>query len=272
MAATRNGQPRHRVEGADVDGAAFEGLERQRAPSSKRASRTCSTSVHGARPPTGLEAAEVGDHLEHRVAVTLGADPLVHDRAQPLDPLRPGGLAVEGVERSSQELDDAQQRLRVGHVAQPPLAAVGVLLPLAGLALRFAPGPQPQDPAAEAGDDAGLAAHLVPARGTRRHVGAEQHLEGHGREGQELHHRGALQPAAAEEEEQRARRATEAQRQRRVQAVRDPEAREEVREQRGVGLGPREKDAHVLEGDAAGGLARAGAGRSIAPRPPRRAR
>ena len=248
------GQPRHRVEGAHVDGAAFLGLEGQPLPLEARLEDLLHLGPRragGHRP----EAAEVVDHLEDRVAIALGADPLVDDGAQPLDPLRPGRLAGEAVERPADELHDAQQRLRVDHVALPSLASLGVLLRLPGLALGLSPRAQAEDPAAEAGDDPGLAARLVPARGARRHVGAEELGERHGREGQELHDRRPLQPAAAEEEQQRARRAAEAQGQRGVQAVRNAEAGEKVREERGVGLGPREDDAHVLEAHAAGRLA-----------------
>ncbi len=63
------------------------------------------------------------------------------------------------------------------------------------------------------------------------------------------------QAAAAEEQQQRARRAAEAQRQRRVQPVGHAEPRQQVGEERRVGLGPRQDDAHLLERDAARGLA-----------------
>ena len=88
------GQAGHRVEGADVDGAALRRLEGQALPLEAGLDHLLDLVPAGARGHRA-EAAEVGDHLEDGLAVALGADPLVDDRAQPLDPLRPRGLAGE---------------------------------------------------------------------------------------------------------------------------------------------------------------------------------
>ena len=237
-----------------MDGAALERLERQALPLEAGLDHLLDLAPRRAGRDRA-EPAQVGDHLEYDLAVALGAEPLVRDRAQPLDPLGPGGLAREAVERRAEQLHDAQQRLGVRHVPQAPLAPVGVALAGGGLALGLAPGAQAHDPAAEAGDDAGLAAYVVPARGPRRDVGAEQRLERDGGEGQELHHGRPLQAPAAEEQQQRSRRPTEAQRKRWVEAMRHADPGQQVREQGRIGLGSRQHDAHLLERDAARGLA-----------------
>ena len=248
------GQARHRVERAHVDGAALLGLEGEPLPLEAGLEDFLHLGPARARCHR-VEAAEVGDHLEDRLLVALGGDPLVADRAQPLDPLRPRGLAGQAVERPAEQLHDPQQRLRVRHVPQPPLAAIVVSLRLGRLALRLCPRAQAENPAAEAGDDPGLAAQLVPARGSRGGVGPQQLRERDGSEGQELHHRLPLETAAAEEQEERPRRAPEAQGQRGVEAMGNAEAGQQVGEEGGVGLGAGQDDAHVLEAHAAGGLA-----------------
>ena len=126
------GQARHRVEGAHVDGAALEGLERQPLPLEARLEDLLHLGPRragGHRP----EAAEVGDHLEHRVAVALGADPLVDDGAQPLDPLRPGRLAGEAVERPAERA--------------PRRAAAPRRRPRGAAVARAGRGPSPTPPA-----------------------------------------------------------------------------------------------------------------------------
>ena len=139
---------------------------------SKRASITCSTSLHGARvaieprPPrsaiTSSTASRSRSGPSHWSATVRSLS--THSGH--------GGLAGEAVERRPEQLHDAQQGLGVRHVPQAPLAPVGVALGGGGLALGLGPGAQADDPAAEAGDDAGLAARVVPARGARRDVRA----------------------------------------------------------------------------------------------------
>ena len=99
IATTRKGQAGHRVERAHVDGPALAG-SRGRRSHSKRASRTCSTSAHGARAATEPSPPRSAMTSSTASLVALGADPLVDDGAQPLDPLRPRRLAGERVERS----------------------------------------------------------------------------------------------------------------------------------------------------------------------------
>ena len=141
------GQAGHRVEGADVDGAALEGLEGEPLPLEAGLDHLLHLVPAGARGDRA-QAAEVGDHLEDGVAIALGTDPLVDDRAQPLDPLRPRGLAGEAVEGPPEQLDHAQERLRVGHVAEATRRG----------GPRPSPPPRPRAP-------------LRPTRGGRRSTG-----------------------------------------------------------------------------------------------------
>ena len=227
---------------------------------SSRASTTCSTSSQGARDATEPSPPRSAISSSSVSRSALGTDPLVAGRAQPLHPLRPRRLARQQVERRPQDLDDVQQGLRIGGVLEPAFTPFGLGLLGGGLTLGLGPRPQAHDPAAQPRNDAGLAAQLVPARGPGRDLRAEHRLEGHRREGEELHHRRSLETAAAHEQQQRAGRSPEAQRQRGMEPVRDTETRQQIQEQRRVGLRAREHDAHLLEGHAACRLAQQPAG------------
>ncbi len=159
------------------------------------------------------ETAEIGHDVAHRLAVPLAPQPLVHHAAQARRPVRPRGLSAQRVQRAGEQLDDAEQGVRVRGPAPPPFRAFGVVLARRFPAVRLRLPAQPDDPAVEAGHDPDVAAHRVPLRGTRRHVFAEHLREGNGRESEELHHLRSPQAAAAQEQQQRSRGAAEAQRQ-----------------------------------------------------------
>ena len=120
-------QARHRVEGAHVDGAALERLERQPLPLEARLDHLLDLAPRRARGDRA-EAAEVGDHLEHRLAVALRAEPLVDDRPQPLDPLGPRGLAGQASSVGFRISTTPQQRVGVGALRSRRSRRSGVAL------------------------------------------------------------------------------------------------------------------------------------------------
>ena len=109
-------------------------------------------------------------------------------------------------------------------------------------------------PAVEAGDDPRVARDLVPPRRLRPDLGAQERGEGHGGEGQELHHRGAQETAAAEEEEERSGEAAAPEGERRMELEGDAQALEEVGEEGSVAIGARKDHPHLLEGHAPSGF------------------
>src|SRR5258708_5069028 len=121
--------------------------------------------------------------------------------------------------------------------------------------LHLREGAEADDPALEAGDDLGVAADLVPARGPGPDRLPQHGLEGDGGEGEQLHHRQSRQSAAAEEEEERARAAAEAEGQRGVELMGYAEPGQQVGEEGRVGVGAGKENGHLFEGDAAGRLA-----------------
>jgi hypothetical protein len=243
------GQAGQRVQHADVDGARRERIQGQPLPLEARFQDALHLAPGRARAEEG-EAPEIGHDVAHRLAVPLAPQPLIHHAAQARRPVRPRGLSAQRVQGAGEELDDAEEGVRVHGPATPPGRALGVVLARRLLAIRLRLPAQPHDPAVEPGHDPDVAAHGVPLRGMRRHVFAEHLRERNGREGEEFHHFRPAQPAAAQEQQQRARGAAEAQGQRGMQAAGDAQAREQVGEQGRVLLGPRKDHAHLLEGHA----------------------
>ena len=132
---------------------------------SKRASSTCSTSLHGARAASAPSAARSA--ITSSTASCSGrarsADPLVDDLLAGARPLGPGGLAGEAVEGLRQELHHAQQRVGVAALARRRRSRrSGVRARRRRLALFFGVGAQARSSSAGAGDDPGVAADLRP--------------------------------------------------------------------------------------------------------------
>lgn len=241
----------HRIEGAHVDGSARARLQGQplvfEAPLQDLFDIP---PVHprGERPERG----EVGHDLRHllslRLPAWLGLDPEVEDLLKVLRPFGPRGEAVEAVEGLAQELHHPQQRVRVAGPSQTLLAPAQVRVRFRGRALLTGEMPQPRHPAMEIRDDLGVSTDTVPLRGLRDGVLAEEGRERDPGKGQELHDRRPFEASAPEEQQHRPRRASDPQRHRRVEPVGDPEAGEQVGEERRVQVRPRQDRSHLLEG------------------------
>jgi hypothetical protein len=110
-------------------------------------------------------------------------------------------------------------------------------------------------PAIEAGDDAGVAAQASQREGSGVASSPSISARGMGAKVRNSITADRVRPRQRKSNNSDPRRAAESQGQGGVEAMRDPEPREEIGEERSVGFGPRDDHSHVLEGHSAAGCA-----------------
>ena len=268
------GRPAMRVHHADVNGARRQRISGQALPFETRFQHLLHLAPGRGR--RGRRDPEIGDDVAHRLAVRA--------RAPAIDPPRRAGSAdhsgqdaspLRRVQRAGEQLDDAEQGVRVRGPSPPPRPRARDRSRWAASSRsRLAPGRAARRSSGRARHDPDVAAHGVPLRGHACVVFARAFP----RNGTGAKVRNSItcrppQPAAAQEQQQRAARCGRSAGAARMTGGGGCQgARAESVNERRVLLGPGQDHAHVLEGHASRRFPEQARARCRGPPPPRRAR